>query len=79
MRASREIFTPGYIIPPRCSPSSFIAQKVVAVPISMTIIGFGYCAIAATAPTPLSLPSCAGLSSFILRPVFIPGPTTKGS
>ena len=56
--------------------SSSIAESVVAVPISTIIIGALYWFIPATASTTRSLPSCAGLSILMERPVFIPGPTT---
>ena len=43
-------------------------------PRSNIIIGAPYSCIPATASTTKSLPSCAGLSITMLKPVFIPGP-----
>ena len=50
-----------------------------AVPISKSTAGSGYLFITATSPTTKSAPISAGLSSLILSPVFIPGPTMISS
>ena len=77
--AFKEIIIPGIIIPPRYSLFLFITEIVVAVPKSKIISGAPYSDMPATASTTRSLPSWAGLSVLIERPVFIPGPITIAS
>ena len=78
VNASMEILTPGHRQPPTKAPFLSSTDSVVAVPMSMIIIG-GLCSFKAdTAATTRSAPVCSGLSIWILRPVLIPGPTTSG-
>ena len=55
-----------------------MTERVVAVPRSMIICGTEYSLMPAAAATTRSLPSWAGLSIRMLRPVLIPGPTIIG-
>ena len=77
VRASMEIFTPGQMQPPTKAPLSSMAVMVVAVPMSTSSSGAPYSAMAATAATIRSLPTSDGLSMRMLRPVLMPGPTTR--
>ena len=56
-----------------------MTSTVVAVPISIRIIGASRSASAATAMTMRSEPTCAGLSMRISSPVRMPGSTTIGT
>ena len=76
--ALRERRMPGWIVPPRKTPSLSRAVIVVAVPISMMQAGAPYSARTATAATTRSEPACAGLSIAIFKPVLSPGPTVRG-
>ena len=64
------------MVPPRYSSFSDTAQKVVAVPKSITTSGPPYFEYAATAFTILSAPTCFGLSYLIMSPVLTPGSIT---
>ena len=77
--ASREMRTPGQIVPPTKVPAASTAVMVVAVPISTISSGAPYSAIAATAATIRSLPTSLGLSMRMFSPVRMPGPTTRQS
>ena len=77
-KASTASRRPGIIMPPRKSPLPSMTETVVEVPISTTIMGLGYLAQAATASTTRSLPTWAGLSVLMFRPVFTPEPTSRG-
>ena len=65
--------------PPRYSPASETASKVVAVPKSTTMHGPPKRRRAATALAIRSAPSSCGLSMAIGRPVRTPGPTIRTS
>ena len=51
---------------------------VVAVPMSIIMMGVGYLSSAATAPATRSAPSWLWISMRMLSPVFTPGPTIIG-
>ena len=53
-------------------------SMVVAVPMSMMMMGPSYLAMAATAATIRSPPTALGLSILMFKPVFMPEPTKKG-
>ena len=78
-RALRAVLTPHRIAPPIKLPFLSMTEAVVAVPRSKRIIGAGYLAMAATAPTTISAPSSPGLSVLIFSPVLTPGPTKIGA
>ena len=67
------------ITPPRNSPSAETTSKFVPVPKSTTIAGPPNRVKAARAFTTRSAPTSRGLSVRTGTPVFVPGPTIRGS
>ena len=78
VNASRLIFIPGAIEPPRYSLFLLTTSKVVAVPRSITTISVSVKRYPATEFAILSGPSSFGLSILTFKPVLIPGPTIIG-
>ena len=79
VNASRLIFIPGAIDPPRYSLFLLTTSKVVAVPRSITTVSVSVMRYPATELAILSGPSSFGLSILTFNPVLIPGPTITGS
>ena len=75
--AERESCGPGRMTPPTSSCLPLTAMMEMAVSAEMTASGPGPSSSAATAPHSSSAPSCAGLSSRSLMPLFRPGPTVR--